>query len=183
MRIDGTLTKWNEDRGFGFIAPIKGGPEMFVHISAFPKDGRRPFVGEQLTFEVETDTAGKSRATNLLCPNRPVVRTVRQHSAKRRSETHGIFGGVISVAVVIAIGLYVYSEVSSRVSSQNGVANQIDNQNISSTFSCDGRTHCSQMSSCAEATFFLRNCPNVEMDGNGDGVPCEQQWCTSPFAK
>jgi hypothetical protein len=46
------------------------------------------------------------------------------------------------------------------------------------SFKCDGRTHCSQMSSCAEATFFLKNCPGVKMDGNNDGVPCEQQWCT-----
>ncbi|MDP1535892.1 MAG: excalibur calcium-binding domain-containing protein [Burkholderiales bacterium] len=46
-----------------------------------------------------------------------------------------------------------------------------------STFKCDGRTHCSQMTSCGEATYFLRNCPNVKMDGNNDGVPCEQQWC------
>ena len=45
------------------------------------------------------------------------------------------------------------------------------------SFRCDGRTHCSQMTSCAEATFFLRNCPGVEMDGEGDGVPCERQWC------
>ncbi|MBK8184365.1 MAG: excalibur calcium-binding domain-containing protein [Candidatus Competibacteraceae bacterium] len=44
-------------------------------------------------------------------------------------------------------------------------------------FKCDGRTHCSQMTSCEEATFFLRNCPNVKMDGNNDGVPCEKQWC------
>jgi len=44
-------------------------------------------------------------------------------------------------------------------------------------FKCDGRTHCSQMTSCEEATYFLRNCPNVKMDGNNDGVPCEQQWC------
>lgn len=44
-------------------------------------------------------------------------------------------------------------------------------------FSCDGRTYCSQMTSCAEATYFLRNCPNPKMDGNGDGVPCERQWC------
>lgn len=44
-------------------------------------------------------------------------------------------------------------------------------------FRCDGRTHCSQMTSCAEATYFLKNCPGVKMDGNGDGVPCEQQWC------
>jgi hypothetical protein len=45
------------------------------------------------------------------------------------------------------------------------------------SFRCDGRTHCSQMSSCAEAKYFLNNCPGVKMDGDRDGVPCEQQWC------
>jgi len=44
-------------------------------------------------------------------------------------------------------------------------------------FKCDGRTYCSQMSSCAEATYFLKNCPGVKMDGNNDGIPCEKQWC------
>jgi micrococcal nuclease len=44
-------------------------------------------------------------------------------------------------------------------------------------FHCDGRLYCSQMRSCAEATYFLNHCPGVKMDGNGDGVPCEQQWC------
>jgi hypothetical protein len=48
----------------------------------------------------------------------------------------------------------------------------------SSSFRCDGRTHCSQMTSCDEAKYFLKNCPNVKMDGGKrDGVPCEQQWC------
>jgi endonuclease YncB( thermonuclease family) len=44
-------------------------------------------------------------------------------------------------------------------------------------YHCDGRTHCSQMKSCAEATYFLKHCPGVKMDGNRDGVPCEKQWC------
>jgi len=44
-------------------------------------------------------------------------------------------------------------------------------------FVCDGRTYCSQMTSCAEATFFLKNCPGTKMDGDGDGIPCEKQWC------
>ena len=44
-------------------------------------------------------------------------------------------------------------------------------------FRCDGRTHCSQMRSCEEATFFIRNCPGTKMDGDRDGVPCERQWC------
>jgi hypothetical protein len=42
---------------------------------------------------------------------------------------------------------------------------------------CDGRTHCSQMRSCAEAKYFLAHCPNTKMDGDDDGVPCESQWC------
>ena len=52
----------------------------------------------------------------------------------------------------------------------------LSTQSVSS-FSCDGRTHCSQMTSCAEATYFTNYCPNTKMDGNHDGVPCEQQWC------
>ena len=44
-------------------------------------------------------------------------------------------------------------------------------------YRCDGRTHCSQMTSCEEATFFLRNCPGTRMDGDNDGIPCEKQWC------
>ncbi len=45
------------------------------------------------------------------------------------------------------------------------------------TYQCDGRTHCSQMTSCDEATFFINHCPSTEMDGDTDGIPCESQWC------
>jgi hypothetical protein len=47
----------------------------------------------------------------------------------------------------------------------------------SASFKCDGRTYCSQMTSCAEAKYFLAHCPGVKMDGDGDGVPCEEQFC------
>jgi len=40
-------------------------------------------------------------------------------------------------------------------------------------FSCDGRVYCSQMRSRAEAEFFINNCPNTKMDGDHDGIPCE----------
>lgn len=41
-------------------------------------------------------------------------------------------------------------------------------------FRCDGRQYCSQMTSRAEAEFFLKNCPNTKMDGDRDGIPCER---------
>jgi len=44
-------------------------------------------------------------------------------------------------------------------------------------FTCDGRQHCTQMTSCEEANYFLKNCPGVKMDGDGDGLPCERGPC------
>ena len=44
-------------------------------------------------------------------------------------------------------------------------------------YSVDGREHCSEMTSCNEAKFFIRNCPNTKMDGDNDGIPCERQYC------
>jgi Excalibur calcium-binding domain len=57
------------------------------------------------------------------------------------------------------------------------VPNDVPASKQSGAFQCDNRTHCSQMRSCAEATYFLKNCPGVQMDGDNDGIPCEQQWC------
>ena len=45
-------------------------------------------------------------------------------------------------------------------------------------FSCDGRTHCSQMISCEEAEFFLAELSRCR-DGRKTTManPCETQWC------
>jgi hypothetical protein len=43
-------------------------------------------------------------------------------------------------------------------------------------FKCDGRQHCSQMKSYAEAKYFIKHCPNTKMDGDNDGIPCERQF-------
>lgn len=43
----------------------------------------------------------------------------------------------------------------------------------SSGFHCGAKTTCREMSSCAEARFYLRSCGLSKLDRNGDGVPCE----------
>jgi cold shock CspA family protein len=184
MLIEGTLSKWNDERGFGFITPTLGGQEIFVHVSAFPKDGIRPTLGERLSFEIETDSQGKKRAKNLTCPDRrPAARPVRQPARSNRKERPGLLGRIIPLLVLAGLACYGYGEYSRRAEPLPAVAAQSEAPVAASTYRCDGRTHCSEMTSCAEATFFLRNCPDVKMDGDGDGVPCEQQWCTGPFAK
>ena len=45
----------------------------------------------------------------------------------------------------------------------------------SNKYRCDGRQYCSQMVSCEEAKWFLQNCSDTKMDGDGDGIPCEDK--------
>jgi cold shock CspA family protein len=191
MRIDGTLAKWNDDRGFGFIAPAQGGHEIFVHISAFPRDDPRPQVGELLSFEIETAKDGKKRAKAVSRPGRANAIPVRHRQAARPREKRNLLGRAVPLIILIALGTYGYGEYSRRFGTDAAggdtestrSASSYTREDSSSSFRCDGRTYCSQMTSCAEAKFFLKNCPGVKMDGNNDGVPCEQQWCTNPFAK
>ena len=178
MRTHGTLTKWNDDRGFGFITPAKGDRDIFVHVSEFPRDGVRPRLNELISFEVEATNDGKQRAVRVMRPNqRAPARQASRHESRRR--TGGWLEGAITLAAVAAIGIYVYqaylsrSAVSDAPKSEPAYAASAGD----SRYTCDGRTHCSQMRSCEEATWFIRHCPNTEMDGNSDGVPCESQWC------
>lgn len=41
------------------------------------------------------------------------------------------------------------------------------------TFQCDHRQYCTEMTSLAEARYFVVHCPNTQMDGDHDGEPCE----------
>jgi uncharacterized membrane protein YsdA (DUF1294 family)/cold shock CspA family protein len=61
-RVEGTLVTWNEDRGFGFIAPTGGGRQVFAHIRAFPQGTTAPHIGELVSYEVERTSEGKTRA-------------------------------------------------------------------------------------------------------------------------
>jgi CspA family cold shock protein len=63
----GTVKFFNSDKGFGFIQPDNGGPDVFVHITAVERAGMRTIIeGQKLSYDVVTDPRrGKSAAENL----------------------------------------------------------------------------------------------------------------------
>lgn len=65
MRFEGKLKSWNDERGFGFIAPRHGGQQIFVHIKSFDNRSGRPEPGLPVSFEVESDAEGKKRARRV----------------------------------------------------------------------------------------------------------------------
>jgi uncharacterized membrane protein YsdA (DUF1294 family)/cold shock CspA family protein len=65
MRFKGTITEWNDDRGFGFIAPSEGGARVFCHIKAFTERSSRPEIGKTVTYELAKDDRGRMRATQV----------------------------------------------------------------------------------------------------------------------
>lgn len=189
MRQTGTLRSWNDDKGFGFIGPTQGGRELFVHISAFPRDGSRPTVGETLSYELGQRQGGKPQAVRVVRQAIGAPRPARTTPGRESKRSNG--RRVPLVGIIVAVGLAYYGVthlqgVSKRSELRNApaliTAPVTERSEPSSPFRCDGRTRCPQMTSCAEATWFINNCPGTEMDGNGDGVPCEQQWCTTPFS-
>ena len=94
---------------------------------------------------------------------------------------------MITALLLAGVGGYAFVQFSGA---RSGVAPSVPlvpaadaPQEAAQAFRCDGRTHCSQMTSCDEAKFFLKNCPGTQMDGDRDGIPCEMQWCTGPFSR
>lgn len=176
MRIHGKLAKWNDDRGFGFIEPAVGTEETFVHISAFPRDGIRPRIDELVSFEIDLRGDGKKRAVRVMCPGGRATPRCARPTATRQSP----MAAVVGVLLLVVIGWYGYSRFATdRTPLPTPTSHAIRAMPVVPVqpYACDGRTRCSQMTSCAEASFFIKQCPGTKMDGDNDGVPCEEQWC------
>lgn len=64
MEQPGKLHSWNDAKGFGFIQPDNGGPQLFVHISAV-RGASRPLPGSKVFFVAGTDASGRPRAEHM----------------------------------------------------------------------------------------------------------------------
>jgi len=61
----GTVKWFNPTKGFGFIQPLDGSKDVFVHISAVERAGMTLKEGQKVSFDVERGQQGKLAAVNL----------------------------------------------------------------------------------------------------------------------
>lgn len=141
-RFNGKLTKWNAERGFGFVVADHGASR-----------------------------------------GRPAARRQKEHA-----ETNSMGAFLVAILLVAGLAWYGDTQYAGRKAAllaaphiQSAPAERAIPAPRPPGFSCDGRKYCSQMTSCSEAKLFLKHCPGMEMDGDGDRIPCEEQWCSGAF--
>ena len=174
MQTTGKITHWKGDKGYGFITPDSGAERVFVHISSFSNRNPRPRVNELVTYTLSTDKQGRPCAVQVTREGEKPQRVAR------RDRTSKPLGRVFLVLFTLVFTVsYAYKKFQqfSVDSSAPAPALPSPYEPAPAKFQCDGRTQCSQMTSCEEASFFIENCPGTQMDEDGDGVPCESQWC------
>ncbi|WP_350997446.1 excalibur calcium-binding domain-containing protein [Shewanella sp. TB7-MNA-CIBAN-0143] len=200
----GSLVRWNTEKGFGFIKPETGeNQDVFIHISTLKHMARKPIVGDEILFHRENQPDGKVKAVKASIEGvavvsnttRPASHTGQHHrnSPSHQDENYRsspVLGRVIMLIILLGVGIFGYKQYQKMTATPVLTNENVEQMewtptvskpssiNLQPQFRCEaGKTHCSQMTSCEEATFYIRNCPGTQMDGNNDGVPCERQFC------
>lgn len=174
----GKLKRWNDDKGFGFITSDNG-KDIFIHVSALKRMERRPKIGDVITYQIDTDNDGKEKAVNAKIEG---VAEVREKPVRKNVKKSNGLSAILSVILVISIGTFAYNKFSAlnpihEKSTTSTYSHAVQGGN-GNNYSCEGKVYCSEMTSCDEAKYYQRNCPGTKMDGDGDGIPCESQWCS-----
>ena len=100
-RQQGTLTQWDDAKGYGFITPDGDGGRLFVHARAFGLRAWRPYVGERLSYEAGRNAQGKARALRVKALQ-PPRQTARGASAPASKNT-GRGGAVLLLIPAFAL--------------------------------------------------------------------------------
>lgn len=83
----GTIEKWNDEKGFGFITPKSGGKDLFAHISDFSKKHKKPTRGLEVNYFLSTDPKGRKCAVE--------VRPIKGHKKNKPAMKQRIVSTVI----------------------------------------------------------------------------------------
>lgn len=116
VRVQGRVSEWRDDRGFGFVTPDQGGSRVFLHVKAFRRASRRPQKGDVVSYLASVDGKGRVRAEAAELVSAAAGIPPRAGIATAPAYLAGLF--LLVVAALVAAGkspivlLYLYAGLS-----------------------------------------------------------------------
>ena len=100
MRLQGKITRWEDEKGFGFISRPGEKKPTFIHIKAFPRGSRRPVLGDRVSYVTAQDENGRPRAANARFADQR--RALGQMGQGRRAGALPVFAAWLFVGFLFA---------------------------------------------------------------------------------
>ena len=115
MRQKGLLSKWNDDKGFGFILPNDSKKTIFVHIKSFTDRNVRPVENQKVTYTLEKNDKGYAAINVSRTTDNPIRsktnihrKLVQKHTTKKQILTKEISTSNVSLISMFFIGGFVF---------------------------------------------------------------------------
>jgi len=101
MRSKGKITSWHDEKGYGFVTPLAGGKQVFIHIKAFSDRNRRPEIGNVVTFALSKDQQGRPCAADVALSGDTHKKRAANQSTRPAILLALLFMGAVVVSVMI----------------------------------------------------------------------------------
>jgi uncharacterized membrane protein YsdA (DUF1294 family)/cold shock CspA family protein len=123
LQLQGKISTWNDEKGFGFITPLSGGERIFVHIKAIKNHHQRPQLNQVVYYTRSKDKQGRFCAVDVVyvgAPSASPQRTIQQIAALMFVVLFfaalGILTFVMQVIPLFVIALYTIASVVTFIS-------------------------------------------------------------------
>jgi uncharacterized membrane protein YsdA (DUF1294 family)/cold shock CspA family protein len=101
MRSKGKISSWNDEKGYGFVSPLVGGKQVFIHIKAFGNRNRRPEVNDIVTFALSTDKQGRPCAAEATLAGDKVAKRAPRKSSAPLIAFALLFLAAVGISVIV----------------------------------------------------------------------------------
>ena len=105
MSNKGKIITWNDEKGFGFVKPLKDQAQIFIHISAFNDRKLRPDINQKVTYELSVDKQGRKSAIKI-------ART-SDRKIKTKKGKNSAVSMIISITFLIIISCIIFIKQAS----------------------------------------------------------------------
>ncbi len=102
MQKKGRISSWNDAKGFGFITPIGGSKQIFVHIKAFSSRKTRPKLDQVVSYTVSSDKHGRTCAENVSMPDN--ISNMKVKTSNSNSGFLSIILALVFLGVIFFMG-------------------------------------------------------------------------------